>query len=133
MTNQRTAQFELVGNLGGDPEIKTRKGRPVTCAVYDEVLDDLVAKEFMTEDQELYIASLAVRVDDHGEERTVWKRLVDFQGHLKLYRKGDCISVFGYLRTRTYTDKETEEKKEVREFVVTRAKLIFAKKRQEVA
>ena len=56
-----------------------------------------------------------------------------FQQAVKLYRKGDCISVFGYLRSRSYTDKETEEKKEVREFVVTRAKLLFAKNRQEAA
>jgi single-stranded DNA-binding protein len=132
MSTQRTAQVTLIGNLGGDPETKTLKARTITREVYDDIIDDAVVLEFTTPDRQIRTASLALRAHDaDGNEITRWHRLVDFQDYLEAYRKGDYISVQGYFRTRNYL--KDGEKKTIREFIVTAAKLLYLKVRKEAA
>jgi len=132
MSNQRTPQVTLVGNLGGDPEIKTITGRTSTRDSYDPISDEVVVKETTAPDRQIRTASLAVSAaDSDGTEITRWHRLVDFQDHLATYIKGDCIKVRGYFRDRQYL--KDGERKTIREFIVTSSKAIFLKPREEAA
>jgi single-stranded DNA-binding protein len=132
MSTQNTTQVTLTGNLGGDPETKTLTGQTVSRSTFDPSLDDVVTEVFTKSDREIRVASLAINYTDaEGQEKTRWIRLVDFQGHLAPYGKGDCLSVQGYFKNRQYI-KEGETK-EIREFVVTSSRAIFVKDREEAA
>jgi single-stranded DNA-binding protein len=120
MNGQRTPQITLFGNLGGDPETRTLKGRTVTREAYDIVTDEVIVREHTTDDRQIRIASLAVNgKDDNGDEISRWHRLVDFADHLDHCLKGDRLKVTGYFRDRPYV-KDGEEKT-IRELIVTAA------------
>lgn len=132
MSNQRTPQVQLVGNLGGDPETKKLNGRTFTREAYDPISDDVVVEQITAPDRQIRTASLAIGAEDEaGNEITRWHRLVDFQDYLAPYIKGDCISVRGYFRNRQYT--KDGEQKTIREFVVTASHPVFLKPREEAA
>jgi single-stranded DNA-binding protein len=131
MNSQRTPQIRLYGNLGADPEARTLKERTVTREVYDPIADDVVTRTYTDPAREIHTASLAVNArEEDGEEITRWHPLVDFQGHLASFHKGDRLEVHGFLRTRSFTSKDGEEKT-VRELVVTKASI--AKPRPKAA
>ena len=82
-------------------------------------------------DREIRVASLAINYKDADDQKqTRWIRLVDFQGYLAPYGKGDCLSVGGYFKTRTYLDEHGDEK-EIREFVTLSCRAHFVKGRKE--
>ena len=119
MNSQRTPQIHLYGNLGADPETHILPERTATRDVYDPITDDVVTREFNDPERELRTASLAVNVKVDGEDITRWHRLVDFDGHLAHFEKGNRLKVRGFFRHRSFTkDGET---KTVRELVVTAA------------
>lgn len=82
----------LLGNLGGDP-------RNITAGI----AFNLATSERWT--------------DDHGQrqERTDWHRCVIFgkraEALQKILRKGSRVLVQGSLRTSSYTDRESGEKR----------------------
>ena len=132
MSTQNTTQVTLTGNLGGDPEIKTLTGQTVSRSTFDPSTDDVVTEEFTKPDREIRVASLAINYTDaEGQDQIRWIRLVDFQGHLAPYGKGDLLSVLGYFKNRKY--EKDGQTKEIREFVVTSSRAIFVKDREEAA
>jgi single-stranded DNA-binding protein len=132
MNGQRTHQFNLYGNLGGDPESHTLKARTVTRQGYDINLDDIVDQEHTIPERQIHTVSLAINgKGEDGEEIVRWHRLVDFADYLSNCRKGDRVKVKGYFRERTYL-KEDEEKS-IREIVLTAAAEIQPKREQAQA
>jgi single-stranded DNA-binding protein len=130
MTSQRTLQITVFGNLGAAPETRILKGQSSTKEVYDPVLADAVVREINTPDREIRTASLAVNGrDEEGGKITNWHRLVDFNGHLADYSKGDRLKVHGYFRDRTYL--KDGERKTIRELIVLEAQL--EKRRDQAA
>jgi len=60
MNGQRTHQFNLYGNLGGDPEPHTLKARTVTRQGYDINLDVIADQEHTIPERQIYTVSLAI-------------------------------------------------------------------------
>jgi single-stranded DNA-binding protein len=132
MNGQRTHQFTLYGNLGGDPETRTLKARTITREGYDITADDIVVQEHTIPERQIHIVSLAINgKDEDGEEIVRWHRLVDFADYLTDCRKGDRVKVTGYFRDRTYM--KDDEEKSIREIVLTAAAEIQPKKEQAEA
>ena len=122
MSIERGPHVQLVGVLSGDPEPVTLPGRHAVCSVYDPAADVVTTRETTTPSQQLRTAALLTRVrNPQGHETTCRRRLVDRQDHLRTYRAGDCIRVWGYLQSREST--EAGVTKTVREFIVTSATL----------
>jgi single-stranded DNA-binding protein len=128
MSTQRGPHVQLAGILGADPETLTLPGRHASCHVYDPITDDVVLRETTTPSQQLRTATFITRVrNPQGHESTCRHRLIDRQDHLKTFREGDRISVWGYLQSRQYTEKG--ESKTVREFIVTTATLLASREK----
>jgi hypothetical protein len=122
MSIQRGPHIQLVGILGGNPEPVTLPGRHAVRSVYDPATDLVTLRETTTPSQQLRTAGLITRVrNPQGHETTCRHRLIDRQDHLRTYRAGDCICVWGYFQSREST--EASVKKTVREFIVTSATL----------
>jgi hypothetical protein len=122
MSIERGPHVQLVGILGGNPEPVTLPGRQAVCSVYDPATDLVTLRETTTPSQQLRTAGLVTRVrNQQGHETTCRRRLIDRQDHLRTYRKGDCICVWGYFQSREAT--KAGATKTVREFIVTSATL----------
>ena len=132
-TNQtKTLIVTLYGNLGCDPQLRSTQERVINFSVYDIVIDGPVEREFRKPGRELHTFSLAVNAKDaEGSPITRWHRCVDWQGLTVKYRKGDTVALTGFFKVRTY--EKDGEKKEIREFVVTGAKLRRLKVRSQAA
>jgi single-stranded DNA-binding protein len=134
MSNQNTTTqvVTLTGNLGGTPEVKILSGQTVSRTQFDPALDEVITEKTTKPDREIRVASLAINYKDADDQKqTRWIRLVDFQGYLAPYGKGDCLSVGGYFKTRNYLDEHGDEK-EIREFVTLSCRAHFVKGRNEV-
>ena len=132
MNGQRTHQFNLYGNLGGDPETRTLKARTVTRQGYDITADNIVGQEHTLPERQIRTVSLAINgKDEDGEKILRWHRLVDFADYLPHCRKGDRVKVTGYFRDRTYLKDDKEES--IREIVLTKVAEIQPKKEKAEA
>ena len=132
-TNQQTLNVKLYGNLGGDPELRSTREQVITRPVYDALIDDAVEREFHKPGREFHTFSLAVNAKDaEGNPLpTRWHRCIDWNGITATYRKGDRVAITGFFKVRRY-DKDGETK-ELRELVVTGARLEKMKVREEAA
>ena len=132
-TTQKTLTIKLYGNLGGDPELRSTREQVITRPVYDALIDDAVERDFHKPGREFHTFSLAVNAKDtEGNPLpTRWIRCIDWNGLTATYRKGDRVAVTGFFKVRTY-EKDGEDK-QIRELVVTGARLEKMKVRQEAA
>jgi single-stranded DNA-binding protein len=93
----------LYGNVGADPETRTIPGKPITKAIYDEMIDEVVEREFTTSDRELRTFSIAVELPNtHDEKSTRWIHCADWKDLSPLVRKGDRVKVTGRFSERSY-------------------------------
>jgi single-strand DNA-binding protein len=85
----------LLGNVGQDPEVQ-------------ELHDGVVVTLSLATDE-------SFKVNGHWRERTEWHTLVAFQRNAEILReyvrKGSKILVQGKLRTESWEDRETKERK----------------------
>jgi single-stranded DNA-binding protein len=132
-TTQKTLTVKLFGNLGGDPELHSTREQVITRSVYDAMIDDAVERDFHKPGRELRTFSLAVNAKDREGNPlpTRWIRCVDWNGLAATYRKGDRVAVTGFFKVRTY--QKDGETKEIRELVVTEARLEKMKIREQAA
>ncbi len=132
-TTQKTLIVKLYGNLGGDPELRSTREQVTTRSVYDLIIDDAVERDFHKPSRELRTFSLAVNGRDREGNPlpTRWIRCVDWNGLTATYRKGDRVAVTGFFKVRTY--EKDGETKEIRELVVTEARLEKMKIREQAA
>src|ERR1700745_3343733 len=103
MAGKSLNRVQLIGNLGKDPEIKyTPQGTPVaklTIATNERFKDK--AGEWQD------------RTECHNV--VLWQRLAEIAGeHLK---KGNKVYIEGRLQTRSWDDKQTNQKKYMTEVV----------------
>jgi single-stranded DNA-binding protein len=133
MSNQKTLTIKLFGNLGGDPQLRSTREQVITRPVYDSLIDDAVEREFTRPGRELRTFSLAVNTKDaEGNPLpTRWHRCVDWQGLTANFRKGDRVVLQGFFKLRKY--QQDGETKQIRELVVTSAKLLHLKVREQAA
>jgi len=132
-TTQKTLTVKLFGNLGGDPKLRSTKEQVITRPVYDALIDDAVERAFHKPGRELHTFSLAVNAKDREGNPlpTRWIRCIDWNGLTGTYRKGDRVALTGFFKVRTYPkDGQVEE---IRELVVTGARLEKMKVREEAA
>jgi single-stranded DNA-binding protein len=132
-TTQKTLTVKLYGNLGGDPELRSTREQVITRSVYDALIDDAVERDFHKPGRQFRTFSLAVNAKDaEGNPLpTRWHRCIDWNGLTATYRKGDRVAITGFFKVRRY-DKDGETK-ELRELVVTGARLEKMKVREEAA
>jgi single-stranded DNA-binding protein len=131
-TTKKTLTIKLYGNLGGDPQLRSTREQVITRPVYDALIDDAVEREFQRPGREFRTFSLAVNAKDaEGQPITRWHRCIDWQGLTATYRKGDRVALTGFFKVRKY--QKDGEPKEVRELVVTGAKLERMKVREQAA
>jgi single-stranded DNA-binding protein len=131
--NHHTLTVTLYGNLGRDPEIRTTRERVFTRAVYDAVIDDAVEREYCKPGRELRTFTLAVNAKDAEDQPlpTRWHRCIDWQGCTADFRQGDYVALTGFFKVRKYV--KDGEAKEIRQLVVTGAKLLCSRTREQVA
>ena len=132
-TTQKTLTVKLYGNLGGNPELRSTREQVITRSVYDAVIDDAVERDFHKPGRELRTFSLAVNAKDRAGNPlpTRWIRCIDWNGLTTTYRKGDRVAITGFFKVRSY--EKDGEVREIRELVVTEARLEKMKVRQEAA
>jgi single-stranded DNA-binding protein len=132
-TTQQTLNVKLYGNLGGDPELRSTREQVITRSVYDALIDDAVEREFRKPGREFHTFSLAVNAKDaQGQPLpTRWIRCIDWNGLTATYRKGDRLAVTGFFKVRRY--EKDGETKQIRELVVTGARLEKMKVREQAA
>ena len=132
-TTQKTLTIKLYGNLGGDPELRSTREQIITRPVYDALIDDAVERDFHKPGREFHTFSLAVNAKDaEGNPLpTRWHRCIDWNGLTANYRKGDRVAITGFFKVRQY--EKDGETKEIRELVVTGARLEKMKVRAEAA
>ena len=129
---KKTLTAKLYGNLGRDPELRSTREQVYTRPVYDSLIDDAIEREFHKPGRDFRTFTLAVNAKDaQGQPITRWHRCIDWQGLTATYRKGDRVALTGFFKTRTY--EKDGEPKQVREFVVTGAKLEKMKVREQAA
>lgn len=129
---KNTLTVKLYGNLGGDPELRSTREQVITRSVYDALIDDAVERDFHKPAREFRTFSLAVSAKDgEGQTITRWHRCIDWEGLTATYRKGDRVALTGFFKTRTY--QKDGETKQVRELVITGAKLERMKIREQAA
>jgi single-stranded DNA-binding protein len=133
MSNQKTPNVKLYGNLGGDPELRSTREQVITRSVYDALIDDAVEREFHKPGRPFHTFSLAVNAKDaEGQPLpTRWIRCIDWNDLTATYRKGDRVAVTGFFKVRRY--EKDGETKEFRELVVTGARLEKMKVREQAA
>jgi single-stranded DNA-binding protein len=128
----RSNLITLYGNVGGNPETRTLPAKTVTKSVYDAILDDMVEKEFRTEEREVRTFSIAVsQRDKDGTEVTRWIRCDDWKGLSRLVAKGDRVKVTGRFRQETY--QKEGETKTVRKLILESLEVERRKIRREAA
>lgn len=122
MSETRTPQVSIFGNLGSDPEVKTIPAKTSAREIYNPVIDDVEVRETTRPERNFLVFSLAVNAKDKsGEPITQWLRCVDWHRKSESYRKGDRIRVTGFFKTRSYLkDGATQT---IREFVVVETRL----------
>lgn len=129
---KKTLTVKLYGNLGRDPELRSTREQVYTRPVYDGLIDDAVEREFHKPGHEFRTFTLAVNAKDaQGQPFTRWHRCIDWRGLTATYRKGDRVALTGFFKVRKY--EKDGETKEVRELVVTDAKLERIKVREQAA
>ena len=128
--NQHPATIYLWGNLCGDPEGHSSEAKSITRMVYDEVLDEVVEREFQLPERNFLTYSIAT--GGYGDKPVRFHRCVDWEGVGFRLRKGDRVKLTGYFEERTYTTKEGETKSS-RQFVVVAAEIKRIKIRHEAA
>lgn len=129
---KKTLTVKLYGNLGRDPELRSTREQVYTHPVYDSLIDDAVEREFHKPGREFRTFTLAVNAKDaQGQPITRWHRCIDWQGLTATYRKGDRVALTGFFKVRKY--EKDGEIKEMRELVVTEAKLERMKVREQAA
>ena len=132
-TTKKTLTVKLFGNLGGDPEPRSTREQVITRSVYDAVIDEPVEREFRKPAREFHTFSLAVNAKDaEGQPLpTRWHRCIDWNRLTTSYRKGDRVALTGFFKERTYL--KDDQPQQIREFVITGAKLEALKIRQQAA
>ena len=132
-TTQKTLTIKLYGNLGGDPELRSTREQIITRPVYDALIDDAVERDFHKPGREFRTISLVVNAKDREGRPlpTRWIRCIDWNGLTANYRKGDRVAITGFFKVRQY--EKDGETKEIRELVVTGARLEKMKVRAEAA
>ena len=129
---KKTLTIKLYGNLGCDPELRSTREQVYSRSVYDSLIDDAVEREFHKPGREFRTFTLAVNAKDaQGQPITRWHRCIDWQGLTATYRKGDRVALTGFFKVRKY--EKDGEIKEMRELVVTEAKLERIKVREQAA
>jgi single-stranded DNA-binding protein len=129
---KKTLTVKLYGNLGRDPELRSTRQQVYTRPVYDSMIDDAVEREFHKPGRDFRTFTLAVNAKDaQGQPITRWHRCIDWQGLTATYRKGDRVALTGFFKVRKY--EKDGEIKEMRELVVTEAKLERIKVREQAA
>ncbi|HEV2845058.1 MAG TPA: single-stranded DNA-binding protein [Thermoanaerobaculia bacterium] len=129
---KKTLTVKLYGNLGRDPELRSTREQVYTRPVYDSLLDDAIEREFHKPGRDFRTFTLAVNAKDaQGQPITRWHRCIDWQGLTATYRKGDRVALTGFFKVRKY--EKDGEIKEMRELVVTEAKLERMKVREQAA
>lgn len=102
----------LVGNLVRDPELKKIEGIDKCCAKFTVA----VGRIYKSSDGTIKTDYIPV---------IIWGKRAEVI--VKYMKKGDCISISGSLRTRTYDDKEGN-KKYIAEVIAEEFKFVGAKK-----
>lgn len=129
---KKTLTVKLYGNLGRDPELRSTREQVYTRPVYDSLIDDAIEREFHKPGRDFRTFTLAVNAKDaQGLPITRWHRCIDWQGLTATYRKGDRVALTGFFKVRKY--EKDGEIKEMRELVVTEAKLERIKVREQAA
>ena len=129
---KKTLTVKLYGNLGRDPELRSTREQVYTRPVYDSLIDDAIEREFHKPGRDFRTFTLAVNAKDaQGQPITRWHRCIDWQGLTATYRKGDRVALTGFFKVRKY--EKDGEIKEMRELVVTEAKLERIKVREQAA
>lgn len=129
---KKTLTVKLYGNLGRDPELRSTREQVYTRPVYDSLIDDAIEREFHKPGRDFRTFTLAVNAKDaQGQPITRWHRCIDWQGLTATYRKGDRVALTGFFKVRKY--EKDGEIKEMRELVVTEAKLERMKVREQAA
>ncbi len=122
MSETRTPQVSIFGNLGADPEVKTIPAKTATREVYNPILDDVEVREMTRPERSFLVFSLAVTAkDESGEPITKWLRCVDWHRKAESYRTGDRVRVTGFFKTRSYV--KDGEVRTIRELVVVETRL----------
>jgi single-stranded DNA-binding protein len=75
----------------------------------------------------------SIAIQKQTMDKPYWLRCVDWNNLSKLCRKGDLVKLTGYVEDRTYTDKNTDEEKTVKQFVVETLSVEKTKVRRRVA
>ena len=105
-------KVQLIGNLGADPEVKGNGENAVTR------ISVATSEKF--------------KVDGEEQERTEWHSVVAFNGLGKTIaqykKKGDTVYVEGRIRTNSWLDKESGEKKYRTEVVADKVLFIGGKR-----
>jgi single-stranded DNA-binding protein len=129
---KKTLTVKLYGNLGRDPELRSTREQVYIRPVYDSLIDDAIEREFHKPGRDFRTFTLAVNAKDaQGQSITRWHRCIDWQGLTATYRKGDRVALTGFFKVRKY--EKDGEIKEMRELVVTEAKLERIKVREQAA
>lgn len=135
MTRQNL--ITLYGNVGADPETRSFPGKQVTANHYDPIIDDVVTREYTTQDRELRTFAIAVtkkvKKGKKVERITRWIQCNDWEGLTTsmLVRKGDRVGVRGYFRERSY--EKDGERKTAKNFIVQDLTVERRKLRQQAA
>jgi single-stranded DNA-binding protein len=130
-TTTEPKRFTLYGNLGDDPKAHTIPAKTFTKMVYDEIIDDAVEKEFTYEER--HFLTYSVATGGYDDKPTRWIYCVDWEGCAFRARKGDRLELYGYFEERSYIDKNSNEVKTIRQFVVENSRIVFLKVRKEAA
>lgn len=108
-------KIELMGNLGGDPELRYMPSGHAVCNI------QLAVTEKWTD-----------RETGEIQERTEWFAVVlyrhDAETVCRYMKKGDCLQVWGKLQTRQYTDRNGTERSKT-EVIVTEKQIIHTRQR----
>jgi len=118
----RQTMITLYGNVGADPETRNFPGKEITADHYDPIIDEIVTRDYTTQDRELKSFSIAVtgkvKKGKKVKEITRWIRCDDWNGLTTsmVVRKGDRVKVRGYFRERSY--EKDGERKTAKNFIV---------------
>lgn len=132
MSESRTPQVSIFGNLGSDPELKTIPAKTVTREIFNPAIDDVEVRELVRPERSFLVFSIGVNgKDDDGGPVTSWVRCVDWHRKAEGYRVGDRVRVTGFFKHRSYV-KEGETRT-VRELVVVETRLERRAAREQAA
>ena len=131
-TSENAVKTKFDSARPDDPELRSTREQVYTRPVYDSLIDDAIEREFHKPGRDFRTFTLAVNAKDaQGQPITRWHRCIDWQGLTATYRKGDRVALTGFFKVRKY--EKDGEIKEMRELVVTEAKLERMKVREQAA